>query len=69
MESGKEIIQVMPEDMIINLTAPTQSAAYAINDDPDWLKVRILLGALFRRHGTFLIEVIQKGKVFVGHGL
>ena len=63
---GTELLVRMPDDMILNLTSPN---ACAINDDLDWRRTMVLLGSLFRKHGPFLIEVVQKGKVIVGAGL
>lgn len=52
----------MPDDMLMQLYSPN---APAINDDPEWRRVRILLGALFRKHGPFSIEILKKG-IWVG---
>jgi len=54
-----ELIMAMPERMTINLTA---KRALEINDDADWLQARILLGSLYRKYGTFLVEVNEIGK-------
>lgn len=63
---GTELLVRLPDEMILNLTS---SNACAINDDLDWRRCLVLLGSLFRKHGTFTIEVIQKGKVVVNGGL
>ena len=63
---GTELLVRLPDDMILNLTSPN---ACAINDDMDWRRCLVLLGTLFRKHGPFLVEVIQKGKVVVDGGL
>ena len=55
--NGSELLQSMPEEMTIALTARN---ALQINDDRDWLKVRPLLNSLFRKYGTFAIEVVRK---------
>jgi len=49
----------MPERMTLNLTS---KRALEINEDADWLRVRVLLGGLYRKYGTFLVEVNEIGK-------
>jgi hypothetical protein len=51
---ANELAFTMPDRMTLELNSPN---AYAINADADWLKARIYLGALFRKHGRFTIEV------------
>lgn len=65
-QPGTELLVRLPDEMILNLTSPN---ACAINDDMDWRRCLNLLGSLFRKHGPFLIEVVQKGKVVVDGGL
>ena len=62
MDSANEVLLRMPDEMTINLTSRN---ALAINDDPDWLRARLLLGALFRKHGPFLVEMTKKS-IIVG---
>lgn len=54
-----EIITSAPDRLTINLTS---RRALEINDDPDWLRARILLGSLYRKYGVFLVEVNEIGK-------
>lgn len=58
---SEELLTRGPDHTIINLTSAN---AEAINADPDWLRARILLGSLFRKHGPFLIEVSKLGVHF-----
>ena len=57
---GTDPIIRLPDDMFINLMSGNRGTAEGINDDPEWRRALILLGSLFRKHGSFVVEVSAK---------
>ncbi len=57
---GTDPIVRLPDEMMIHLMSGLRGAAEAINDDPEWRRCLILLGSLYRKHGTFMVEVVEK---------
>lgn len=57
---GTDLIVRLPDDMFINLMSGSRGTAEAINDDPEWRRVLVLLGSLYRKHGSFVVEVAAK---------
>jgi hypothetical protein len=53
---------LIPAEMTMHVYSPN---AEALNDDPEWMRARVLLGSLFQKHGPFSIEILKKG-IWVG---
>lgn len=57
--SASELVTTAPDRLTICLTS---KRAHEINEDLEWLRARILLGSLYRKYGTYLVEVSEIGR-------